>query len=232
MGRNHRKMLISSISALIIFLLVISATNTVADVDWGNLKVGDEMRWHWTPGFAHTAVRDSYYELEILEIGGESLRVDHHRYNLIGTYFEEYTLKSGHTNLDPDDLIYEFDDIQELSTKLYWIYPVSLMRENKDIKTRTYNFDGNNHKAAYIKEEDSSGIQHEFWWDYNTGILFEYDSDYRTASIIGIDLEYTNADLTDPPRRLFCIGSMLVAFVPVTMLISYSIVRYYKKEKT
>jgi len=59
MGRTHRKMLISCISVLIIVLLVTSATNTVADVDWGNLKVADEMRWHWTPGFAHTAIRDS-----------------------------------------------------------------------------------------------------------------------------------------------------------------------------
>jgi len=106
------------------------------------------------------------------------------------------------------------------------------MRENNNIKTRTYNFDGNNHKAAYIKEEDSSGIQHEFWWDYDTGILFEYDSDIRTASVTRISLEYTNADLTDPPSRRFCLGSMLVAFVSVTMLITYSIVRYLKKKKT
>ncbi|MFX0077423.1 MAG: hypothetical protein ACFE96_18425 [Candidatus Hermodarchaeota archaeon] len=229
MERTNRKMLINCISVLTIVLLVTSATNTVADVDWGNLKSGDEMIWHWTPGFAHTGVRDAYYELEILEIGEESLTVDHHRYNLEGSDFEEYTIESGTAILGPDDLIYDLFDLYELTTTLYWIYPVSMMRENENIQTKTIEFNGNNYKAAYLKEE-SSDYQHEFWWDYNTGILFQYHQEPGPASVTDIRLEYTNADLTETTGRGFCLGTILIAFVSLTTLLIYSFVQYKKKK--
>lgn len=229
---KNRKRLIGIICALMVCLIASTAfTVVVADEPyWGDLKVGDEMRWKWGPGYAHTGWRESIYELEILEIQGESLKVDHREVEFRGTEFEEYTIKCGKATLTSDDLICDLYELRELTTKIYWIYPVSLMRENENIKTSTYEFNGNNYKAAYIKEE-SSKYQHEFWWDYNTGILFKYYQEPGPSTVTNIRLEYTNADLTEPTVIGFCLGTILIAFVSVTILVTYGFVKYQKKKK-
>ena len=49
MGGKKAKVLISLISALMVCLLVSTATTTVAAGDWGNLEAGDEMKWEASP---------------------------------------------------------------------------------------------------------------------------------------------------------------------------------------
>jgi hypothetical protein len=79
MNVTTRKLLIRSLNVFLVCLIASAVTPMIFAEDtnveeepyWGNLKVGDEMHWK-----DYQEPWSRYYELKILELQGESLKVD------------------------------------------------------------------------------------------------------------------------------------------------------------
>ncbi len=99
--------------------------------------------------------------------------------------------------------------------------------------TQNYNFDGTNYEAAYFEyEETEEGVEWttEVWIDSGAGILFEAQGSSDQGDSLEIQLVSTTATLTSAGG--LCLGTMLIALVSVTTLVSFSLVRYHKKKRT
>jgi hypothetical protein len=209
----HKKFLISIIGVFLIILVSSTASNSVADTDWGNLKVNDEIRWNVSPPSPMVTYPSVSEEFKILEIRADDLKVDHIR---VGERHD------GTTETIIDEITYM--DSSEL-----WplIYPVSSMRSNEDIKIKTHKFEGVNYKAAYLEFAEYTTV-YKYWWDYDTGILFKRT--FGESDTLHYHLISTNADLTERTGRRFCIGTILIAFASVATLVSYNIKLYQKRK--
>jgi len=211
----RNKSLLVIIGVFLIVLLTSTASNIVADTDWENLEVNDEIRWDTSPPSPMVLYPSSYYEIKILEIRTEDLKVDH---KSVGERHD------GTTETILDEVTY-------LDSSELWpfIYPVSLMQSNDDIQTKTYEYEGVNYKAAYLEDDSTYVSVHRYWWDYNTGILFQRN--FGESETIYYELEHTNADLTESTGIGFCMGTVLIAFASVATLISYNIKLSQKRKK-
>jgi hypothetical protein len=233
MNFTTRKLLISSLCAFMICLIASTATTVVCAEEpyveepyWGNLKAGDEMRWHYVSPSPMVLYPDVYYELEILELQGESLKVDYHRYGV--TYYEEIgTIKRGTATWTSDRF-------------WPWIYPAALIQENEDVKATTYEYNGSTYIAAYLEWYDESDFHYEYWWDYHTGIFlrgFSKPGDYS----YGFFLQHTNAILSTPEMGYYSgnqtnrsLETIVIALVVVVLVVILTVVTYrlarYKPE--
>ncbi|MFX1520513.1 MAG: Ig-like domain-containing protein [Promethearchaeota archaeon] len=194
---------------------------------WGNLKVGDEMRWYSppvSPGDAMFGVHT--YELEILAIYEKSLKVEFNG--------KIATLTSG--DLWP------------------WICPAALIQENKDVTLKYYEYNGSTYVAAYLvrytswdqnrHENPASPLtwdnRYEYWWDYSTGILVKYERTQRNYAVaFELSLKHTNANLTTlemiPGYQLLILQGFLkkywIALVVIIALVSIVIVALYRRTR-
>jgi hypothetical protein len=210
MGRNS-KILISFISVLMICLLVSTATTTVAAGEWGNLAVGDRMEWDTEA----TAVMDEgtwtlefTTQMEILEINDGTVKAK------MSITFGGSTFTDTETDDDFRPFLYSQEQLEGASTE-------------------NYNFDGTNYEAANIEYEDTEDgttYNMEVWVDTGTGVLFEASGESDAGDSLEIMLSSTTADLTESGG--VCLGTLLIAFVSVVTMVSYSLVRYQKKKRT
>ena len=208
MGRNS-KILISVISVFMICLLASTATTTVAAGSWGNLAVGDTMEWDTDA----TAVMDEgtwtlefTTKMEILEINDGTVKAK------MEISFGGSSFTSTETDDDFRPFLYSQSQLEGASTE-------------------NYNFDGTNYEAAYIEyeeTEDGTTWTMEVWIDTGTGVLFEAAGDSDAGDSLEVMLVSTTADLTETGG--VCLGTILIAFISVVTLVSYSLVRYQKKK--
>jgi len=210
----HKKYLISILGVFLIVLVSSTASNSVAETDWGNLKVNDEIRWDISPPSPMVTYPMVSEEFTILEIRADDLKVDH--------------IKVGERNDGTTETL--IDEITYMDSSELWplIYPVSSIQSNEDIKIRTHRYEGVNCKAAYLEITEYSTF-YRYWWDYDTGILFKRT--FGESETLSYHLFYTNADLTERTGRRFCLGTILIAFASVATLVSYNIKLYQKRKK-
>ncbi|WP_287585397.1 hypothetical protein [Candidatus Borrarchaeum sp.] len=209
----QKKYLISIIGVFLIVLVSSTASNSVADTDWGNLKVNDEIRWDTSPPSPMVLYPSVSDEFKILEIRADDLKVDHTRV--------------GEKNDGTTETI--IDEVTYMDSSELWpfIYPVSLIQSNDDVTIKTHKYEGVNYKAAYL-EITEYGTVYKYWWDYDTGILFKHT--FGESDTLYFHLIYTNADLTERTGRRFCLGTILIAFASVATLVSYNIKLYQKRK--
>lgn len=211
MERKKSTVLTSLISVFLICLLASTATTTVAAGEWGSLAVGDTMQWDTDA----TVVTDEgtwtiefTTQMEILEINDGTVKVK------MSISFGGSTF----TDTETDDDFRPFIFTQE---------------QLEGVSIENYNFDGTNYEAANMEfEETQDGITYnmEIWVDTGTGVLFEADGESDAGDSLEIMLVSTTADLTESGG--VCLGTVLIALVSVTTLVSYSLIRYQKKKRT
>jgi hypothetical protein len=206
MGRNS-KILISLISVLMIGLLVSTATTTVAAGEWGNLAVGDTMEWDTDISILTdegTADLSFSTQMEVLEINDGTIKV-------------KMTIAFGSSTETDDD----------------WRPFIASQSQLAGLSTENYNYEGTNYEAAYIQiteTEDNAEWTFELWYDTGSGILFEEKGTSDQGESIDIILVSTTSDLTESGG--LCLGTILIALVSVTTLVSYSLIRYQKRKRT
>ena len=125
---------------------------------------------------------------------------------------------SGDTNthtLDADTTISELS----LAYVSPWLQSKSYLEEDLRLPTQNYEFEGVSYKAYYSESSRS-------YRDFNTGILFESKSSDGT---ITNRLVSTNAYLAVSTISVGCLGTLLIALVSVTTVVSYSLL--WKKKK-
>ncbi len=222
MVRKKAKVLISFISALIVFLLASTATTTVAAGDWGNLKVRDEIEWKIVPDpvdFPDLAV---YVELKITGFREADMA---YRYSM--TAVNDSSTDVIHTDAQgtaDEEAWYVFSQSYLQKMKAYAEDDPNMTWTETD-----FNWKGTNYKAYYLKRIDDGGI-FEGWMDQGTGISFEIWWTIGGTTYTYVELERTTANLTETEG--LCLGTILIAFVSVSTLVSYSIARYKKKKRT
>ncbi len=220
MMRRNSKFLISIISAVIVCLLLSTATTTIAAGDFGNLETGDEMSWKldWDPTDPTSPV--TYIEVKILDISGTVL-----------TYSYKTTVTYDSTS-STDEGTYS-----DSSAIIFMLYPQSYLQQMKadaeanadsTYSEANFNWKGGRYKTHYFKYVDSSGDILELWFDRDTGILFEWRFTTGGTAQTWIELQSTTASLT---KAGICFGTILISLVSVTTLVAISLVRYQKKKK-
>ena len=210
MGRKKTKVLISIISVFMVCLLASTATTTVAAGDWGNLKVGDVMEWE---GYDPYYGEEISLKMEILDINGDYLTFEYEQ--TYGTYSDSGT----ETSTDAAFLIFSQSYMQD-----------QMNDPDPDTTWTTTNHDwqGNNYKTIYFKYTMAGGDYTEGWMDQETGICLEARANYEGKTYTYAELQSTTADLTEAGGT--CLGTILIAFVSVATLVTYSLVRYQKKK--
>jgi len=217
MARKKAKVLISFISIVMVFLFASTATTTVAAENWGNLEVRDVMKWKLVPDPVDNPDLVVYLELRVMGFSGDDMA-----YSYTGTAHYDSTTKiiwSGQTT-DDEEAWYVFSQS--------YLQKMKVAAEDDPNETWTetnFSWKGTNYKTHYVKRIDDGG-NIEAWIDQGTGILFEMQG---TTPPQTVELESTTASLT---KAGFCLGTILIAFVSVATLVSYSIVRYGKKKRT
>ena len=210
MGRKS-KILISILSVFMVCLLASTATTTMAAGEWGNLAVGDTMEWDTDA----TAVTDEgtwtlefTTKMEILRINDGTLKAK------MSISFDGSSFSSTETD----------DDFRPF---------IATQSQLAGESTQNYNFDGTNYEAAYIQIteiEDNAEWTFELWFDTGTGVLFEEKGTSDQGDSLNMILISTTADLTEAGG--LCLGTILIALVSVTTLVSYSLIQYQKKKRT
>ena len=212
MDRKNGKILISLISVLMVCLIVSTAPATVAAGDWGNLEVGDKIKWKWTIGGSNETI--SYIEMEIIDISGTDMTYDYQR--TIVRHFETYSYTYSYSGTGTDD------------EKIYFVYSQSrLQRDKADAELANYNWNGTNYKTYHFKWD---GVEHYFeeWIDTGTGITLEITRTHGETTYTEVILESTTARLT---KAGFCLGTILIAFVSIAAFASYSLARHQERKK-
>jgi len=201
-----KKVLMGLFVVFLVFLIANTATTTVADAYWGNLQVGDEMTWQVKPYTVDSSEYQYKYKMEILEISGEYLTCE-----------IETTITLGGSE-------YTSSKTQTVSPHGSYLTPAS---EITGYQTETYTFAGSNYKAAYTTST-AGDLTIEKWWDYSTGIMFESRVTTSEGDVHkDVELLSTTADLTEAGGG--CLGTILIALVSVTTLVSYSVLRNKKQ---
>ncbi|MFX1301342.1 MAG: hypothetical protein ACFFDE_10455 [Promethearchaeota archaeon] len=145
-------------------------------------------------------------EMEVLDVEGKTITL-------------EVTV-SGNTEteiLDADASITELN----LAYVSPWLLPRSYLEEDLSLSTQTYVFDGVSYNAYYSESSRS-------YRDVNTGILFESRSSDGTITnkLVSTDAYMAVATVSVG----VCLGTLLIALVSVTALVSYSMIRLRKKD--
>ncbi|MHA2061722.1 MAG: hypothetical protein ACW963_05450, partial [Candidatus Sifarchaeia archaeon] len=166
---------------------------------WGTLKAGDEMQWQ--------SDSEGTAKMKVINIVGDVITLE----VTVGGNIETEIL-------DADATITElnFADVTP------WLIPKLLLEEEYRWPTQNYEWQGTTYKAYYSELSRS-------YYDFNTGILFEKKSSDGTVTD---QLVSTNADLAEASGGGGgggCLGTLLIALVSVTMVISYSVLRKKKK---
>ena len=205
MARKKAKALLSIVSVLMVCLLVSTSTTTVtASAVWGTLKAGDEMKWD-----------DSILGIvtvKVLSVDGGLLKVERTSEGETKTYVAE---DHAYTGINP-----------------YIVSKNDLEAGGMLARQQRYKFQDANYKAYAIQYSlgDDPGT-YEIWYDFNTGILFERKySGTNVPMHSSIKLVSTNADLAETGG--ICLGTLFIALVSVSTIVSYCLVRYGKKKRT
>jgi hypothetical protein len=101
-----------------------------------------------------------------------------------------------------------------------WLLSKSYLEEDLSLPTQNYEFEGVSYTAYYSESSRS-------YRDSNTGILFESRSSDGT---ITNRLVSTDAYLAVSTISVGCLGTLFIALVSVTALVSFSLIRLRKKE--
>ena len=222
MGRNS-KILISISSVFIVFLLASTATTTVATGDWGNLEAGDEIRWKHYLNPKGDPEYVLYQNAEILDISGTDVTVKYE-----GTYVDppsSFTTSGTYTTKEHFNFAYSQSYLQKLAADA---------EANPDWAwaTTEHEWNGKDYKTYYWKWTWGS-IVYEYWFDQDTGITFETTMTYGGSTYVVTELLSTTANLTEAGIIAgYCLGTLLIALVSVTTLVSYSLIQYQKKKRT
>ncbi len=102
-----------------------------------------------------------------------------------------------------------------------WLLPKSRLEEDLSLSTQNYVFEGVSYNAYYSESSRT-------YRDFNTGILFESKSSDGTITnrLVSTDAYMAVATVSVG----VCLGTLLIALVSVTALISYGLIRFRKKE--
>lgn len=101
-----------------------------------------------------------------------------------------------------------------------WLQSKSYLEEDLRLPTQNYEFEGVSYNAYYSESSRS-------YRDFNTGILFESKSSDGT---ITNRLVSTNAYLAVSTISVGCLGTLFIALFSVSTVISYSLVRFWKRK--
>jgi len=222
MGRKSR-ILISILSVFMVCLLANMATTTLATGDWGNLEAGDEMRWKHYMNPMSDPDHVLYQNVEILDISGTDVTIKYE-----GTYVDppsSFTTSNTYTTKESFNFAYSQSYLQKLAADA---------EANPDWAwtTTEHEWNGKDYKTYYWKRTWGS-IIYEHWYDQDTGITFEATMTYGGTTYLVLELLSTTANLTEAGIIAgYCLGTLLIALVSVTTLISYSLVRNQKKKRT
>ena len=217
MVRKKAKVLISIISIVMVCLLVSTATTTVAAENWGNLKIRDEIKWKVVPDPVDNLTSVAYLELKIMGFSGDDMA---YKYTVTIVYDSSTHTQSGTDTADEEAwFVFSQSYLQKMKA-------AAEEDPNTTWTETNFSWKGTNYKAHYAKTIFDDGGFIEAWVDQGTGILFVMRG---TATPQTVELESTTASLT---KAGFCLGTVLIAFVSVATLVSYSIVRYGKKKRT
>ena len=202
---KYRKLLISLLCLFMVCLIASTSTTTVtAAGNWGTLKAGDEMKWSSVIGKV---------EIKVQSVAGDTITL-------------EYSSQSGTRTRTI------VADESSQSANMQLISPFLKPKSQLSGSTQNYEFEGTSYKAYYFSFEYADGSKDENWRDFNTGILFEIRfTDAEGSSTSNYKLTSTNADLAEAGAG-GCLGTILIALVSVSAVVSYSLVRYRKKETT
>jgi hypothetical protein len=208
-----RKILMGFLVVFMVFLIALTSVTTVTAQDgWGTLKTGDEMQWQ--------SEKFGTVKMKVLNVEGETISLELNEGGSIDTL-----------------IIAASEGVS--SGKMQDIAPNLIAVENSgdyDFTTTTYDFEGTTYQAFYSKSEQASGAFAEWWYDTNTGILFELRRTEADDSVIVKEkLTSTTADLATSSGSYgtdtgSCLGTLLIALVSVTTVISYSLLLWKKKK--
>ena len=220
MARKKARVLISFVIVYMVFLLVSSATTTVAAENWGNLKVRDEMKWKLVPDPVDNPDSVVYLELRIMGFSGDEMA---YKYTMTAVYDSSTEILDEESPGSSDeDAWYVFSQGYLQKMKTY-----AEEDPNMTWTETEFNWKGTNYKAYYMKQIDDLGI-FEGWIDQGTGISFEIWRTISGTTYTYLELERTTATLT---RTGLCLGTIFIAFISVATFISFSVVRYKKKKR-
>jgi len=200
-------------------LIVSTAPTAVAAGDWGSVDAGDEMKWKVVPDPEDNPNMLIYMEVEVVGISGTDMT-----YNYQVTYTDGSSTYSW-SGTDTDDevvfFVFSQSELQKMKADA---------ETDPDITWSETNFSwkGDNYETYYTKVVDGSDT-YESWIDRSSGIMLEMRWTTDGTTYTGIILEDTTADLTEAG---FCLGTVLIVFVSIATLVSYSLVRYQKKKRT
>jgi hypothetical protein len=189
------------IGLLAVFMICLIAITPVMAADWGTLKVGDEISWK-----DHR--RNEIVAIKILEVGDE-LRYEE---TINGGEAIEYTASG--LLLSP------------------YILPQSGYEGDP---TEGYEWQGTTYQAYYQKADQVDGTYTEAWADVNTGILFKGQKvDAEGTITLWYELLSSTADMAASTGSYgtdtgSCLGTILIALISVTTVISYGLL--WKKKK-
>ena len=107
-----------------------------------------------------------------------------------------------------------------------WILPASDLTGS----TQSYEFEGSSYRAYYYKTNYGDGGYYEVWRDVDTGIYFEGKETSADGTVTVEDkLTYSTADMASGGGGGGCLGTLLIALVSVTAVVSYSVLWNKKK---
>jgi hypothetical protein len=222
-GKNSR-LFIVIISVLMVCFIVSTAPTTVAAGDWGTLKSDDRIEWKTYLEPVEDPSYVLYDEVEIISINGKDLTYKYN-YTTVSDVDVAFTLNGTRTDQEYISYIYSQSYLQQMETD-------ADADPNKSWTTANYDWKGINYKTYHFKEK-ANDIPYESWIDQNTGIVFEIRFTMEGATYKITELLSTTAILTKAGiLGGICLGTVLIALVSATTLISYSIIRNQKKKRT
>ena len=215
-GKNSKLLLIIS-SVLMVCLIVSTAPTAVAAGDWGTLDSGDEMKWKMVPDPVDHPETVLYMEVEIIGISGTDMTYD---FAVTVVYDSSTTSWSG-TDTDDEVVFFAYSQSELQKMKADADADPDMTWTETD-----FSWKGDNYETYYAKAIDNSDT-FESWIDKGTGIMLEMRWTTGGTTYTVVILESTTASLTSAG---FCLGTVLIAFVSVATLVSYSLIRYRKRK--
>jgi hypothetical protein len=219
MVQKNSKMLIMILSVLMVGLIVSTAPATVAAGDWGNLDAGNEIKWKVVPDPVSYPDTVLYMTVDIVGISGTDMT-----YNFqVTVVYDSSTSSWSGTDTDDEMVMFVYSQSYLQKEKADAEADASMTWESAN-----HNWKGTNYKTHHLKWV-SSGDNFEQWIDTGSGITLELTRTIGGTAYTIVILESTTAKLT---KAGFCLGTVLIAFVSVATLVSYSLARYQKKKRT
>ena len=215
-GKNS-KLLIIFISVLMVCLIVSTAPTAVAAGDWGTLDAGDEMKWKLVPDPVDYPNTLMYMEVEVVGISGTDMTYNYQ----VTVVYDSSTYSWSGTDTDDEVVFFAFSqsELQKMKADAETDPDVTWTETD-------FSWKGDNYETYYAKAIDNSDT-FESWIDKGTGIMLEMRWTTGGTTYTVVILESTTASLTSAG---FCLGTVLIAFVSVATLVSYSLIRYRKRK--